>query len=167
MIAEPKSMPRYVKMHLLKSLFMAVVLLVQSHGASSSDLEATNFPVPNVAIQVGETLTENLIVERRLVANPIALRTHHSSREGVIGKVALKRLAAGAAIPLNALRSSHVFKEGERVTVEFLSGALSIRTVGVALQPGVIGGPVKVKNIDTGTIVTGVVRSDGIVEIRG
>jgi flagella basal body P-ring formation protein FlgA len=110
-------------------------------------------------------LTDEMVTARRLVASAAALRTHYTSRQSVVGKVAGRPLPAGAAIPLNALREAHAFKDGERVVVVYASGGLSIRATGIALQPGIIGGTARVRNVDTGVVVSGVVRQDGSVAV--
>jgi len=142
-------------------------LALASHSAVAEGESATSFPVPTVTIQTGDVLNEDLVVERRLIANDIALRTYYTSRDEVIGKVARRPLAAGAAIPVNALREPYTFKEGERVVVEFISGGLRIRGMALALQPGIVGSMVRARNVDTGIIVNGVVRPDGRIEIGG
>jgi flagella basal body P-ring formation protein FlgA len=142
-------------------------LALASHAAFAEGGSAANFPVPTVTIQTGDVLSEDLVGERRLIANDIAMRTHYTSRDEVIGKVARRPLAAGAAIPVNALREPYTFKEGERVTVEFVSGGLRIRGMALALQPGIVGSMVRARNVDTGVILNGVVRPDGRIEVGG
>jgi flagella basal body P-ring formation protein FlgA len=151
----------------MRSALIAAALAAMAGVAHAGDGAAVSFPVPSVAIQAGDTLSEDLVVERKLVANAVALRTHHTQRASVVGKVARRPLAAGAAIPLNALREAHAFKEGQRVEVEFAAGGLSIRGSAVALQPGIVGATVRVRNVDTGVVVSGTVRPDGSVEVGG
>lgn len=138
-------------------------------GAATAMAEQTTamFAVPSITVRVGETLTDAVVVERRLVGNAIAQRTYFTARESVVGKVARRTLPAGAAIPINAVGDAQAFKEGDRVTLEFRSGGLSIKGAGVALQPGIPGRTARVRNLDTGSVVTGTVRSDGTVEVGG
>jgi flagella basal body P-ring formation protein FlgA len=134
---------------------------------AAAEHEATLFPVPRVALQPGDTLADHLVGERRLIAGAAARRAYYTTRDAVVGKVARRALPAGAAIALNAVRDAYLFKEGERVTLELASRGLSIRGAGVALQPGSVGQSVRVRNIDTGVIVSGVVKADGAVEVGG
>ena len=148
----------------MRLALILATFLATSVAAAAGTVE---FPVPSVTILVGDTITDDLVVERRLVANAAAIRTHHTTRASIVGKVARRVLPAGAAIPLNALRDAHVFREGERVNLEFSSGALSIRGSGIALGPGVVGQSVRVRNSDTGVVLSGVVRADGSIEVGG
>jgi flagella basal body P-ring formation protein FlgA len=148
----------------MRLLLLAAALSLASAAAA----ETTGlFLVPTVAIQTGDTITDEMIGERRLIANAVALRTHVTARDEVVGKVARRPIRAGAAIPLNALQMPQVFKEGERVTLEFRHGGISIRGAGVALQTGIAGKAVRVRNADTGTIVSGIAQADGSVAVGG
>jgi len=152
---------------ILRRLIALAAIVIGPQCTLAGGGSVVSFPVPTVTIRAGEVLDDEMLMERRLVANQIALRTHYTSRDQVIGKVARRPLAAGAAIPMNALRDAYAFKEGERVVVEYTSGGLRIRGMAIALQPGVIGGSVRARNLDTGVVLNGVVQSDGRVEVGG
>lgn len=122
-------------------------------------------PVPTVTILQGDVLAEELVGEERFVASEKQLRNYFTSRDAVLGKVARRVLPKGHAIPINALREPHLFKEGERVVLVFTTGGLSIETSGVALQPGVVGSLVNVRNVDTGVVIRGQVQASGRVQV--
>lgn len=124
-------------------------------------------PVPTVTIMQGDVLAEELVGEERFVADEKQLRNYFTSREAVLGKVARRVLPKGHAIPINALRDPFLFKEGERVVLVFTTGGLSIEASGVALQPGVLGSLVNVRNADTGVVIRGQVQSNGSVQVGG
>jgi flagella basal body P-ring formation protein FlgA len=110
-------------------------------------------------------LAEDLIDEQPVVASARALKHYSTSRQAVVGKVARRVLLKGHAIPISSVREAYLFKEGERVALVFRDGGLSIEASGVALQPGVLGSPVNVRNSETGVIVRGVVQSNGSVQV--
>lgn len=147
------------------SLTAVIVAVVFAVGARAAD-EMLMFPVPTVTVHAGQTLTEEILGERRLYANAVARRTHFTERAGVIGKVAARTIPAGAAIAQSAVRDPHAFKEGSRVTLLLSRDGLTIETAGIALGIGVPGRPARVRISDTGVIVTGVVKADGSVEIE-
>lgn len=154
---------RVMRRYLLALAAMAAV----PQSAFADGGSVASFPVPTVTVRAGDVLSDDIVIERRLIANQVALRTHYTIRNEVVGKVARRPLAAGAAIPINALREPFAFKEGERVVVEYASGGLRIRAMAVALQPGIVGSSARARNVDTGVIVNGVVHSDGRIEVRG
>lgn len=140
---------------------LAVVFLLSAEvGASGMAL-----PVPTVTILQGDVLADELIGEQRFTVNARQVQGFHTSRDAVVGKVARRVLPAGHAIPINALREPWVFKEGDRVPLVFDSGGLSIEATGIALEPGVAGKLISVRNADTGIIVRGVVQASGRVQV--
>ena len=136
---------------------LAVVFVLSAESSASG----TEIPVPTVTILQGDLVAEELIIDQRVTASARVLRNFHTSREAVVGKVARRVLPAGHAIPINALREPWVFKEGDRVSLVFASGGLSIETTGIALGPGVAGEYISVRNADTGIVVRGVVQASG------
>jgi flagella basal body P-ring formation protein FlgA len=143
----------------------AVALALAPVSAVAAGPAATSMPVPSVTILPGDVLSEELVAEERFVANDKVLRNYFTSREAVVGKVARRVLPKGHAIPINALRDPFLFKEGERVVLVFVTGGLSIEASGVALQPGVLGSLVNVRNTDTGVVIRGLVQSNGSVQV--
>jgi flagella basal body P-ring formation protein FlgA len=146
---------------------MLLIFLLFGAPSATAEKMAAMFVVPTTTVRAGEMLTEEKLGERRLLGNEVALRTHFTSRDAVVGKVALRTLQAGAAIAITAVGEPQAFREGDRAILEFTSGGLSIRSIGLAQQAGIPGRSIRIRNLDTGLIVTGVVRHDGIVEVGG
>ena len=147
---------------------MAGGLLVQvMSSAASSQTETLRFPVPSIPLSPGDVITNDVLVDRALVANAVAQKAYVIDRDAIIGKIARRALAAGAAIPLSAVREPFVFQEGQRVIIDYTDGSLSIQGAGIALQPGAVGQTVRIRNIETGVIVTGVVLPSGGVSVGG
>jgi len=140
---------------------LAVVFALSAQARASG----MTLPVPTVTILQGDLVAEELVGEQRFVVNARQVQGFFTSRDAVVGKVARRVLPAGHAIPVNALRDPWVFKEGDRVPIVFASGGLSIEATGIALEPGVAGKLISVRNSDTGLIVRGVVAVSGRVEV--
>jgi flagella basal body P-ring formation protein FlgA len=122
-------------------------------------------PVTSVSILQGEVLADDLIIVDRFVANALQLQNLHNSRECVLGKVARSVVPAVHAFPIIAVREALVFLEGERVSIVFAVGGLSIEATGIALEPGIAGKFISVRNADTGIVVRGVVHESGRVQV--
>ena len=135
------------------------------NAATATSPGATSIPVPSVTILQGDVLADHLIREQAVVVGSKVLKDYFTSRDAVIGKVARRVLPKGHAIPINSLRDPYLFKEGERVSLNFRQGGLSIEATGVALQPGVQGALVSVRNADTGVVIRGVVQANGSVQV--
>ena len=146
---------------------LTILVLTAFVMPTPASAQSVAIPVPAAAIRPGETLADALLVDRKMIVNEAAARAYAVEREQVVGLVARRVLAAGAPIPLGALRRPWVFKEGERVAVQFQANGLTIRGSAVALSPGTIGEDVSVRNAETGVTIRGVVSSDGSVLVEG
>jgi flagella basal body P-ring formation protein FlgA len=85
--------------------------------------------------------------------------------EDVDGKVAKRTLLPGRMIPLKSLREAYAVEAGSPVEVVFVIGPLRISVTGVPLQPGSVGDVVRVRNIDSGAVLTGTVMADGTIRV--
>jgi flagellar basal body P-ring formation protein FlgA len=83
----------------------------------------------------------------------------------VIGMAARRTLARGRPVPLGDLAAPFLVKEGDVVSAEFTSGALRIAVVLSALQSGSAGDIVRLRNRETGLVVSGTVSGPGQVVI--
>jgi len=142
-----------------------VGLAVAFGSSAEAQSSGMALPVPTVTILQGDVLADELVGEQRFTVTGRQVQGFHTAREAVVGKVARRVLPAGHAIPINALRDPWVFKEGDRVPVMFAHGGLSIEVTGIALEPGVAGKLISVRNTDTGMIVRGVVHENGRVMV--
>ncbi|TKT77674.1 flagellar basal body P-ring formation protein FlgA [Aquamicrobium sp. LC103] len=121
--------------------------------------------VTNRVVYPGETVTTETLDEvplRRQLKNPAAVVY---SRVELEGKVARRTLLPGRLIPVNSVREAYLVEPGSPVTVMFVHGPLSISATGVPLQAGAAGDLIKVRNLDSGTVVSGTVMADGTVRV--
>ena len=81
-----------------------------------------------------------------------------------IGKVLRNGIATGQAIREDMLRAPYVVHQGQTVTIMIQSTHFSVRNSGVAMNDAGAGAPVKVKS-ESGRMLSGVARTDGVVEI--
>jgi flagella basal body P-ring formation protein FlgA len=144
---------------------IAAGFMIAAASAAMAQAGGVTMPVPTTTLYQGDVLTEDMLTEQRFFPSASQLPAYHTSREAVVGKVARRVLPAGHAIPINALREPYLFKEGERVSLVFTAGGLSIEASGFAIQAGVVGSMISVRNADTGIIVRGIVQADGRVQV--
>ncbi len=138
--------------------------LLAALGAIAATAKADDILVPAARIViypgnfVGDDALEDVPLSRAGAGGPFAL-----SRVDVIGKTARRTLLPGQAIPLAAVENPRLIRNGAAVTLVYIDGALTITTIGDALQDGALGETVKVRNADSGVTVRGQVRSDGSI----
>ncbi len=75
--------------------------------------------------------------------------------------------ASLAAVPANAEKATDevVIKAKSRVTMTVRAGDLKVQAAGIALEGGKVGQSIRVENLDSKKVVTGVVVGPGAVEI--
>lgn len=121
--------------------------------------------VPTRVIYPGETVATDSLEEvplRRHLKNPAAILMRVGQ---VDGKVARRTLLPGRMIPVGSVREAHLVEVGKQVQALFVHGGLQIAVGAVPLQAGGAGDLVRLRNVDTGAVFSGVVMDDGTVRV--
>jgi flagella basal body P-ring formation protein FlgA len=121
--------------------------------------------IPSRVIYPGETVSADALKEVTLKPGKQAPAAVAVTLAELDGKVAKRTLLTGRYIPLNSLREAYLVEQGAAVEVVFVSGALTISASAVTLEPGSAGDLVKVRNIDTGKVLSGTVMADGSIRV--
>ncbi|MCX7303212.1 MAG: flagellar basal body P-ring formation chaperone FlgA [Hyphomicrobiales bacterium] len=145
-----------------KVLFLLVLVLVAG-GATARAQEVVL--IPNRVIYPGETvdlaaLREVTLKPGKVVPPAVAIRA-----TDIEGKVAKRTLLPGRYIPTGSLREAWLVEQGAAVQVTYVSGVLTISASAVTLQSGAAGDLVRVRNIDSGKVLSGVVMADGSIRV--
>ena len=148
-------------------LFICMFLAGMAASAALSAARAGNvdLPVPRATIHPGDLINVDMIIIRRFPDQTTRRFQVVMSREDMIGKVARRTLQPGHPVPATAIAPDVIIKRGEPARLVFQEGSLFIIAQAEALQNGVVGAFVRVRNIDSGLIVTGKVQSDGSILI--
>jgi flagella basal body P-ring formation protein FlgA len=126
-------------------------------------LAGTPLPVLAHDVQRGELLTASdfVLEERPTPAGPIA------GPGQILGKEAVRRLAAGSLVRASDVAEPRLVKRGEPVSLTIRSGSLLIRAQGRALSDGRRGDLVRVVALPTSRTLDGVVEGSGAVRLGG
>ncbi|MDP3897962.1 MAG: flagellar basal body P-ring formation chaperone FlgA [Mesorhizobium sp.] len=149
---------------LLRLVAAAVLAAGVLAGAAPASAEGVVIVV-NRIIYPGETIGPDAIEEvafapAKPLTSPVA-----TLAEDVEGKVARRTLLPGKLIPVSSLREPFLVQAGSPVAVLFVQGGLTIAATAVPLEPGAIGAVVKLRNIDSGKVFSGIVMADGTVRV--
>lgn len=157
---------------------LAIVLAVagvpamaqESTGQSANQIASAQAPgesvlIPNRVIYPGETIELGALKEVTLIPGKHKPDGMATRSEDLQGKVAKRTLLPGRYIPVAAIREAWLVEQGASVQVYFTAGALTISAAGVTLQPGAAGDLIKVRNVDSGKIISGTVMADGTVKV--
>jgi flagellar basal body P-ring formation protein FlgA len=147
----------------MRALALAAAALLLCPPAGAEEMRA---PSPARIIYPGQTISDTMLVDATIKPSrydgPVAL-----GLEDVIGMVATRTLLPGRSIPLAALAPPRLVRAGAPVKMIYIDGGLTIMATGAALQDGVAGQLVNVRNQDSGVTVSGRVRADGAIAVGG
>ncbi len=134
-------------------------IYVQAEVAVMTDVLHTAQP-----ISVGQTITPDSIIlqNANLTQMPDGILTNPNQ---AIGKVAASNLSAGQPIRPQMLRAPYVILRGQKVSLVIKGKGFSVSSEGQALADAADGQIVQVRN-KTGKIVSGLARTNSIVEIQ-
>lgn len=100
------------------------------------------------------------------ILSPDDIRSGGADEDGYVGKELRRYMPAGALVHQTDLRTPTLVARNRQVRLEFLKGSLSITAEGRALSNGAAGDTVRVLNLSSKTVITGVVVDLNRVEVR-
>lgn len=122
-------------------------------------------PVPRVTIYPGDVITNDMLADRDFAADGLPVPEVFAPREAMIGKVSKKTLLPNVPVTASNLREPYLIKQGQATVVVFKQEGLVILATAVPLEAGSVGDFIKLRNVDSGTTIHGVVQSDGTVRV--
>lgn len=116
------------------------------------------------ALSRGNVLTDDdvILADRDAIAPGYAWIT---AVDLAVGRTLRRSVGAGTPITANLLDAPVIVRRGQQVTLEVRSGALAVRSAGVAEADGALGEVIPVTNLRSGKKVQGIVRSEKSVQI--
>ncbi len=129
--------------------------------------EVIKLITPKAVIYPGDLVTESMVMKLRFRVRPRSGATFVRKFDQIVNLVARRTLVPGRPIHLSSLREPHVVNRGDSLTMIFSNGGLSIVGTVVALQPGATGKRIRVRNTDTGVVISGIVQPDGTIHAGG
>ncbi len=138
-----------------------LALPVEAFGAELS------MPVPSVVIYPGQPIVEKTLDHRDFIVKDEKVALFVVSEEALEGQVARRTLLPGQAIRLSDLKAPDLVKAGASVRMIYSADGLVITGIGTALRSAGAGESIRVRNDDSGTIVSGIVSGDGTIRIEG
>jgi len=121
--------------------------------------------IPSRVIYPGEMIDTGALKPVTLLPGKHRPDAVATQAEELQGKVAKRTLLPGRYIPTAAIRDAWLVEQGAAVQIYFTAGGLTISASGVTLQPGAAGDLVKVRNVDSGKIISGTVMADGTIRV--
>jgi flagella basal body P-ring formation protein FlgA len=133
--------------------------------ASSAHADRIAFVVPSQIIYPGQAISGSGLQQKVFTINSSAASSYVLSVDQLVGKVARKTLLPGKPILVTAVNEPDLIQRGVTVPIIYDTGALVITAKGIPMEPGRSGDFVKVRNVDSGIIVTGTVLANGSIQV--
>jgi len=143
-----------------------LLFLVFCLGATVARAGTIELPVPRQTIPAGTEISHQDLIERKFpsrTAQQFAVSRHRSE---VVGMVARRTLLPGQPIPSRSVEIPLLVRRGEPARLVFREQGLVIIMQVEALQNGGAGSFVRVRNIDSGLVVSGRVQNDGTIRVE-
>ena len=87
--------------------------------------------------------------------------------DSAVGHTLRRALKAGQIIQPRMLKGAQVIRRGQAVQILANAGPVEVSAAGTAMQDGAVDDVIRVKNVNTGKIITGRVTGAGTVEPLG
>jgi flagellar basal body P-ring formation protein FlgA len=148
-------------------LALALSLASSAPAQEAADADVSTAPVPRMVIYPGDIIRDDMLMDVPTKEIQGAVDSMVRSRTGIVGKMARRTLLPGRAIMPIALNNPRAVVNGAEVRLIYIDGGLMIVTSASALQDGAVGDTIKVRNVDSGLTVSGVIQPDGSVRVSG
>ena len=143
---------------------LAAVFFVSAGVPQPLAAQLVTLPVPAVTIYPGSIIQAGDLTDRTFVQSEIATG-YVDSIAMLVGKVARRTLLPDHPIPPMAIDNVDLVKRGTSVQLVFQQSGLLITAYAAPLEDGSAGDVIRVRNIDSGAVVVGVVQPDGTVRV--
>ncbi|WP_438750186.1 flagellar basal body P-ring formation chaperone FlgA [Pararhizobium sp. O133] len=149
---------------LLRALAVTGSICACLMSADAALAEKRMAVIPTQTIYPGEVITASQL-EAVEVTNPALTGDYAISIDQVTGKVTSRTLLAGRVILVSGLRDPYAVERGKAVRIVFTNGPLTITAGGAPLENAAVGDLIRVRNTDSGVIVSGTVMEDGTIHV--
>lgn len=149
---------------LLRALAVTGSLCASLMSPGLAHAEKRMAVIPTQTIYPGEIIDANRLDEVE-VTNPSLTGDYATSTKQVIGKVTSRTLLAGRVILVSGLRDPYAVERGKAVRIVYTNGSLMITAGGAPLENAAVGDLIRVRNTDSGIIVSGTVMEDGTIHV--
>jgi flagella basal body P-ring formation protein FlgA len=149
-----------------KALKLVAFCLAMLTAAPSAFAASIELPVARQTIPAGSEIGHRDLVERKFPSRTATQFAVASHRSQLVGQVTRRTLLPGQPIPINSVEKPLLVKRGEPARLVFQEQGLVIIMQVEALQNGGAGSFVRVRNVDSGLVVSGRVQQDGTIRVE-
>lgn len=155
-------MTRIVRLarHVLAAAALGLVPAAGTAGAA--DL---NLPVPTAVVYPGQSVLDRGVISARFTVPGNQLSAYVVEEGMLKDRIARRTLLPNQPILLSDLKSPDAVTAGQVATLIYREEGLLITGKGLPLQSAQAGQPVRVRNVDSGVLISGIASEDGSIEV--
>jgi len=142
------------------------LLLLPLFAGTAAHAAGIDLPVPRQTIAAGTEISHQDLVERKFPTRTAQQFAVSTNRSQLVGMVARRTLLPGQPVPVSSVEKPVLVRRGEPARLVFREQGLTIIMQVEALQNGGAGSFVRVRNIDSGLVVSGRVQEDGTIRVE-
>ncbi len=140
--------------------------LIGEPGRAYAEEAVLRVVVPRQTIYPGQSIRPEML-SSRIWRGRGGLEGIARHPRDLIGKVSRSTLLPNRIIFTAALRKPHTVVKGQIVRLFFKLDGIEIHSKGIARQAGAVGAFVRVQNLDSGRLISGMVQSNGSIQVGG
>ena len=144
--------------------FLAAALM-SCAGATGASAAGLTLPVPTTTIYPGDIIDDGMITELSVQPSQLGRLVVVPERADLVGKVARRTLLPGRPVPVIAVAVPDLIPRGAPVEIVFQEGGLTILAQATSLEAGSVGDLIRVRNLDSGLIISAKIQADGTVRV--
>ena len=137
--------------------------VLQSSNLANAASDTTYIPVPKNVIYAGQTISYELLRDRKVPTDYLSRVSVFTGPDGLVGMVARRTLVPSRPIPTNHVSEPDVIKVNAPALMRFSSNGLTITAEVLPMNSAKEGEFVRVRNMQTGVIVSGIAQADGSI----
>lgn len=126
--------------------------------------EAFKMPIVSSKINKGELISDEKITYKKIRANK-KYDDYFTNKSEIVGFRAKKNLTPGLPVNKRDIAQGEIIKRNSEVKIIYSKGAISLESIGKVVSESEIGSEVKVKNLESGKILTGIALDSKTVRI--
>ena len=142
---------------------LSLLLLSIPVRAFAAEIE---LPVPSAVIYPGQNILDRGVASAKFTVPGAKLSAYVVEEEMLTDKIAKRTLLPNQPILLSDLKSPDLVRAGVPTPIVYREGGVYISSLGLPLASAGEGENIRVRNVDSGITISGVVTADGSIEVR-
>lgn len=147
--------------HIVAFVLVSALVAIAPLSASGAEIVIAIDRVVYPGQSLDMAGTRNIRLRRSLPRGSRVVR----NLEQIAGKVARRTILPNRPILTTSLRDPYLVESGKPVRITYRRKGVSISLTGVALNSGIQGDLIRIRNIDSGKTIVGTVMPDASVQV--